>query len=117
MNEDTYGEIINGEDTYREIATDLRESGRCLVGWTDQDSTHLDILFVYRSPKYGTVQGGVQGSDLFVSIMRRGAFGFSVSEPDTAPAYYDEKLGGGLNATSIQLAALVNGVKKALQAA
>lgn len=117
MNEDTYGEIINGEDTYREIVTDLRESGRCLIGWTDQNGTHLDILFVYRSPIYGTVQGGLKGSDLFVSIMRRGAFGFESENADTAPAYYDEKLGGGLHSTSIPLAELINGVKTALQGA
>lgn len=115
MNYDQYGEVVNGEKTYRAIAEDLSQTP-VLVGWTDQNGTHLDILFTRSAMKYGTVQGGVQGSDLFVSIMRWGAFGFDPDEKETHNGYYDEKLGNraSLGPTASPLAELINGVKKYL---
>lgn len=116
MKHDEYGEVINHPDTYQGIADCLMAVGKCLVGWTDQAGTHFDLLFVYRVPHYGTnIQGGIVPSrDLFVSIMRRGAFAFLVREAETHPGYYDEKLGGGLGTSKEPLAELINEVKARL---
>ena len=37
MNVDEYGEIINGEDTYREIAKHLIKGESVGIGWTDEN--------------------------------------------------------------------------------
>lgn len=114
MEYDTYGEVINGEGTYSEIALKLKLDLPVLIGWTDDDGTHFDILFVKDAEVYGTIQGGVKGTDLFVSVMRRGAFGFEIDKTDTHSGYYSEKLGGDMGSTSEKLAELINGVKKYL---
>ncbi len=112
MNYDEYGEVINGDLTYKGIAEELK-SNAVLVGWTDQDGTHFDVLFTLTTLIYGTVQGGIKKKDLFVSIMRKGAFGFEVENIDTHPNYYSEKL-AGMGSTAEKFAELVNGVKKYL---
>jgi hypothetical protein len=120
MKFDEYGEVINHEDTYNWIANDLTEGLKpVLVGWTDQNGTHLDILFTFWTKKYGTnIQGGISPSDLFVSIMRVGAFGFEVTDEGTHQSYYDEKLSGRFGTLGIEcsdkLAELINGVRKAI---
>ena len=115
MDYDTYGEVINGEGTYQWIANDLKEGLAVLIGWTDQKGTHFDILLKRGVQKYGSnIQGGIKGSDLFVSIMRRGAFGFEPENVDTHAGYFDEKLGGGMGSTSEALAELINGIKRNL---
>lgn len=114
MNYDEWGEIINGENTYKFIAGELG-SNALMVGWTDGNGTHFDVLFTLTALFYGTnIQGGLRKNDLFVSIMRRGAFGFEIEHTDTHSGYYDEKLGGGMGSTSEALAELINGVKKHL---
>lgn len=115
MKYDTYGEVVNHPDTYAEIAQNLKEGSSVLVGWTDSDMTHFDVLFTTNTVGFGTFQGGVRETDLFVSIMRRGAFGFEIDHEDTHAGYYDEKLGGGMGSTSEALAELINGVKKELK--
>ena len=45
MNVDEYGEVINGKDTYFEIAKHLMKGESVGIGWTDEDSTHFDIIF------------------------------------------------------------------------
>lgn len=110
---DESGEVINGEETYEAIAEELR-SNAVLVGWTDGTESHLDILFTYTALIYGVVQGGVKRGYLFVSIMRRGSFGFDVSHKDTHAGYYEEKLGNMGAECSEKVAELINGVKKYL---
>lgn len=112
MNFDDYSEVINGEDTYKEIARELGKENNVIIGWTDQEGTHYDILFTFCALKYGSLQGGVKGGDLFVSIMRVGAFGFDIQNEDTAPGYFSEKLHIGGGSTAVKLAELINGVKK-----
>lgn len=115
MDYDIYGEVINGERTYEWIANDLKEGIAVLIGWTDQNSTHFDILLKLGVQKYGSnFQGGIKGSDLFVSIMRRGAFAFEPENVDTHAGYFDEKLGGGMGDTREALAELINGIKSKL---
>ena len=113
MDYDEYGEVINGEKTYLGIAEELGKNA-VLVGWTDQNGTHFDVLFTLSALKFGTVQGGISGKDLFVSVMRVGAFGFEADHTDTAAGYYAEKLGRDkfFGPSADPLAELINGVKK-----
>lgn len=118
MNYDDYGEVVNGDSTYRGIAEELHHNA-VIVGWSDVHGTHFDILFTLTALRYGDqIQGGIRpGTDLFVSIMRWGAFAFEVNNADTHPGYYEEKLGslGKFGEqTSAALADLINGVRKAL---
>lgn len=115
MNYDEYGEIINGEETYKGIAEELKGRRSVLIGWTDQQGTHLDILFTLWALKYGSTQGGLRDDDLFISVMRLGSFGFEIAHDDTDPGYYNEKLGGRLGSTSEPLAELINSVKRNLK--
>jgi len=115
MNRDTYGEVINGDKTYRTIAEWLVKNYSVMVGWTDNHGTHFDILFNFHTLIAGNnIQGGIKNTDLFVSIMRRGAFGFDVEHENTAPGYYGEKLFVDSVPTQEALAELINGVKKEL---
>lgn len=113
MKKDEYGEIINGEETYHAVAMQLKETGSCIIGWSDEGGTHFDILFTLRPSQYGILQGGVRGdSDLFVSIMRIGSFGFEISDKETHFGYYNEKLGGNLGSTAEKLGELINKIKE-----
>ncbi len=117
LNFDDYEEVINGEGTYEGIAEELGRNS-VLVGWSDGKGTHLDILFTLTALRFGSqVQGGIRPhKDLFVSIMRMGAFGFDPEHTDTHGGYYDEKLTGFRLGTecAAALADLINGVKKHL---
>lgn len=44
MNYNKYNEVINGTETYKRIATGLLDNKTIGIGWTDEDSTHLDII-------------------------------------------------------------------------
>ena len=114
MKYDDYGEVINAPETYQEIADTLKRMN-VLIGWTDGEGTHLDILFTAKADGFGTFQGGVKDTDLFVSIMRMGAFGFEKEKDDTHAGYYEEKLGDRLGSTADALAQLINGIKKLLK--
>lgn len=109
-----YGIVINSEKTYEAIAHSLLQLKPVLIAWTDQEGTQLDILLNYMAIKYGPAQGGVRGTDLFVSVMRVGAFGFDAKEKDTHPRYYSEKLGLGSGVTVEKFAELINGIKSKL---
>lgn len=109
---DEFGEAINSLGTYKTIADLIRDGKSCIVGWTDQEGTHLDILFTYGASHIGgMLQGGVRSTDLFVSVMRIGTFGFEIDRLDTHPSYFGEKLKLGKNVTTEKLADLINGVK------
>ena len=122
MRTDEYGCVLNGPETYNGIAALLREHGSCIVPWTDEEGTQFDILFnVFRVPEQmvshglGLIQGGLNSRDLFISIMRVGAFAFEREKTDTHASYYAEKLripAGGH--TSEKLAELFNQVKLSL---
>lgn len=45
MDIEKYGEVINGENTYKAIAKNLKNGKSVIVGWTDEEGTHFDILF------------------------------------------------------------------------
>ena len=116
MTTDEYGEVINHKKTYIDIAHHLRKEGRILIGWTDENGTHFDILFVLNPILEGSnIQGGIRQTDLIVGIMRIGLFGFEVARQDTNYGYIGGKLNiGGQNITTEKVAELINGVKKEL---
>lgn len=121
MLKDEYGEVINGKETYEDIASNIGDREPLLFGWTDGQGTHFDILIVYRAycENSASLQGGIRPSDLFVSIMRVGAFGFEVNDLVKHPGYIAEKLGvrldWGLGTTAKALADLITGVIAELQ--
>lgn len=117
MKYDDWGEVVNDPETYDEVAQLLIEDNSVLLGWTDQNMTHLDILLTIKPSGFGTHQGGIRpATDIFVSIMRRGSFGFEIANEDTHSGYYEEKLGGPMGSTADAVAELVNEVKKRLRA-
>lgn len=109
MNTGIYGEVINGKDTYFEIAKHLMKGESVGIGWTDEDSTHFDIIFTLGVKKYGLFQGGIKGTDLFVSIIRWSSFGFN-TDGVMHGGYIQEKLRLGDNITGEKVKELVNGV-------
>lgn len=107
---DEYGEVINGEKTYKDIKLKLENGENVLIGWTDQIGSHYDILFSKPPIKTGPIQFGLGiGIKVFVSIMFRGAFGFS-KEGYKSPGYISEKLHIPNYETAERLADLINGV-------
>ena len=114
MNVDEYGEVINGEDTYFEIAKHLMEGESVGIGWTDEDSTHFDIIFTLGIAKYGLFQGGIKADDLFVSIIGWSSYGFKTDGVKLG-GYIQEKLRlSNYDITGEKVKELVNGVIECL---
>ena len=111
MNQDKYGEIINGEETYIEIAKKLKKGKSVIIGWTDEEYTHLDILFTGGAYKEdgNYLQRGLRGRELFVSIMSIGAFGFDVDVLKSS-GYVAEKLNLRGQPTLDKFTELLNGI-------
>lgn len=113
MKRDNYDEIINGQETYRTIAAKLLQGDSVLIGWTDEEFTHMDILFTLSAyvPYKNTIQGGLRANDLFISIMRVGSFGFDTHNTKHYN-YYAEKLKYEKEPEyfKVKLAELFNGV-------
>lgn len=117
MNKDSYEEVINGQETYDEIAGQLLLGNNVMIGWTDEDGSHYDILFCYKKMfmSGSNIQGGINPrSDLFVSIMRLGAFSFEVEKTGTHYKYYSEKLGIRSLESIISIADLIEGIKRSI---
>lgn len=121
MNYDGYDTVINGEETYKETARVLLQDHAIIYPWTDERSTQLDILFTYQPQtcfEYGLsshLQGGVRVSDLFVSIMRWGAFSFQLDDNSLSADYIAEKFcKDNVSPTMDKLAQLIEGVRKEL---
>lgn len=110
MNVDEYGEVINGEDTYREIAKHLIKGESVGIGWTDENSTHFDIIFTLGIAKYGLFQRGIKFDDLFVSIIGWSSYGFKTDDIKLG-GYIQEKLRlSDYDITGEKVKELVNGV-------
>lgn len=114
MNIDSYGEVINGENTYKEIADNLRAGKSVIIGWTDEKYTHLDLLFNYHTLKEGTLQRGLRGNELYISIIGMGAFGFDTNNNDKAEGYIEEKLNIHGEPTVTKITELINNIIKRL---
>ena len=108
-------EVKNGPKTFKTVAETIQTTGSCMVGWTDEGDTHLDVLFTYRPEFKGKIQGGIRPSSyLFISIMRMGAFGFRMDLGPIEHGYINEKLGPLGSPTAEKLTELINAVRKNL---
>lgn len=114
VNEDSYQEALNGYKTYKAIAKELLEYGRCIIGWSDGKYDHRDILFTYRPHKYGNLQRGLRWTYLFVSIIDYSSMGFLIEDGDCDNtkhvSYLKEKLRLADNDCDDKICELVNGV-------
>lgn len=114
MNVDTYGEIINGNTTYKKIANELVSKNNVIIGWTDKKYDHRDILFTLRPKKYGSLQRGLNfNSHLYVSIIDCTSMGFLIqNENDNRKSeeYIMEKLRLHDNHCDKAICELINGV-------
>lgn len=109
---DEWGEVINSEETYKAIAEEVNGGGRCLIGWSDGAGTHYDILFVTLPIHLGgQIQRGIdEDTDLFVSVMSKGSFGFEINDIWKSPDYVAEKLRMSRDISTEKLAELINGI-------
>jgi len=114
---DEFTEICNGEDTYGAIAEVLKNQRSCIIGWTDERGSHFDVLFnilpLGFAQRPGTIQKNINiGFDLFVSIMKVGAFAFDISRHNTDFHYIEEKFNFNFGETTGKaLADLINGIR------
>ena len=110
MNENEYFEIINGEKTYQYIANSLKSGNAIMIGWTDDEFTHYDIMFKWKVAGEGGYQRGIKNSDLFVSVMSIGAFGFKIDDKKYS-TYVAEKLFNSHCDSSVEkVTELINGI-------
>jgi hypothetical protein len=114
FNFDKDGEVINGSGTYKVIARNLKSGLATLIGWTDENYTHFDILFTYRNVTGdGYYQRGIRLSDLFVSIIDHSSFGFKADYEKDA-GYISEKLRLQGDENIKKITQLINGIIKEL---
>lgn len=114
MNIDEYNEVINGEKTFAEIAKCLINDGKCIIGWTDEQCDHRDILFTFE-PKHlgGVLQRGLIWCYLYVSIMDFSSMGFLIEDDNNnvkSNEYIKEKLRLHDNHCDEAICDLINGV-------
>ena len=89
-----------------------RSGKSVIIGWTDEEYTHLDILFTGGAYKEdgNQLQRGLRADDLYISIMGKSSFGFYTDSSDKSVGYIAEKLNLGINETSRKLTELINGI-------
>jgi hypothetical protein len=116
LDQDEYGEVFNSERTFTGLARLLEKHISVVIGWTDQEGSHLDILFVVAPVQAGGLQRGMSAqTDLFVAVSHFGMFGFEIKEDgELFAGYVGEKLRLGDNITTQKLAELIDGVRKRL---
>lgn len=112
MNYNKYREIINGEETYKVIAQRLKENKMVGIGWTDEESTHFDILFKLEFEKFGDFQRGIRANYLVVSIIDHTSYAFNIDDIKMGD-YIQEKLRMN-NSCGNKVAELINGIIKVL---
>lgn len=114
MNIDKYEEIINGEDTFKQIAYYLINEGlSVIIGWTDEGCDHRDILFTYRPVVRGNLQRGLRWCYLYVSIIDFTSYGFLIegkTDNRKHEGYLMEKLRLHENNCDKKICELINGV-------
>lgn len=120
MERDEYGEVINGDRTYSEIAHAIIERHETvLIGWNDKQYTHYDIIFGATPKRVGVVQGGRAHCDIFVAIYGVGCAGFR-ADTESSVDYVAEKLFNTRRELErretediVAITELINGVKRA----
>ena len=112
FNYDSFGEVINGKETYNAIARALKNYEAIGIGWTDEKYTHLDIIFKLGITKIGYFQRGIRDYYLYVSIIGHNSFAFI---PDTIKeGNYIQARMNMEDSCGDKLAELVNGVIESL---
>lgn len=105
-----YNEVISCKANYKLIANLLLQGKSVGIGWTDELSTHLDIIFKlgidYETGLFQRVH------DLFVGVIDHMCYGFKTSDIKLG-GYIQEKL-RMQNETGDKLAELINGIIKAM---
>ena len=109
MNYDDWGEVTNGEKTYKGIASVLLSGQTIGIGWTDQEYTHLDLIFnLGIDEKIGQFQRGMKQYYLYISIIDHTCMGFRTDDVKN-PEYIMEKLRMN-DVTGNKLSELINGI-------
>lgn len=109
MDMDKYEEITSGPLTCIAIATQIYEGKTVGIGWTDEEGTHLDLVFkLGLDEKHGYFQRGIKKEDLFIGIIGHNFYGFN-SDSIKEGTYIQEKLMLG-DVTGDKLAELINGI-------
>ena len=108
---DEYGEFLACPENIESVVDKLLATGSVLIGWSDGEATHYDVLLNYIVDFYPenrvSFQRGIHYNDLFVSVIGRGAFGFDIEEDCyLSPYYFEEKM----NIDSPELAAFISDV-------
>ena len=117
MNKDSYGEIINGPDTFRILAEGLPKYHSIIIGWTDGAYDHRDIMFTLWATKDGNLQSGRRWANFYVSIMGFSCAGFALERYKSNqmhPGYIKEKLSLNDNSCDDKICELINGVIRQL---
>lgn len=112
MNYNKYDEVINGEHTYRTIVENLKKCNTVGIGWTDEISSHHDIIFKLGVVEYGYFRRGIKWYDLYVSIIGHTSYAFDTS-CEKGTAYIQEKINMH-NESGVKIAQLINGVIREL---
>lgn len=109
MNMNEYLEVINGNDTYRTIAKYLLKDKTVGIGWTDEESTHYDIIFTLGlNLKCGSFQRGIKADYLYVSIIDHTSYAFKTDSIKIGD-YVVEKLRMP-NTCGYKINELINGI-------
>lgn len=112
---DEYGEVINHQQTFEELARILKKKGAVVFGWSDREGTHFDVVLTLQPTQFGLLQGGQRGStDLFVGVRGMGCFGFDRYETKSHWHYIEGKIGHMGPVTGQAFGELINGVRKYL---
>ena len=111
FNQTPQGEVSNGHSTYNSIVKILEKHGCVLIGWTDRENIHFDIMFSLPAP-VGWLQRDITHEDLCVTIFGFGAAAFNINEIEVLPAYIADKLGLQMSDALLKLAELINNIRK-----
>jgi hypothetical protein len=94
------------------IATLLQENSSVFINiQIEEEYSQYDVLFSYGFKNCGKHQRGILSTDLVISVIGFGSYGFRTDIADTDPSYYVEKLGIHSNYLSF----LFNEVRKKIK--
>lgn len=117
MDEDEFGAIFNGPNTFWGLAKELLEHRSTIFAWKDELGTMYTILLAIDPPRAstGALSSGLNSSsDLFIGVAGRGFFGFD-RRYTLDGGYVGEKLKINATGTANKLAELIMGVRNILQ--
>lgn len=115
LTQDEYGVVHNSSETYATLAKILHTQHMWMMGWSDDASSHLDVLLAVVSENSGPLNTmDTNLPKMVIGVSRMGIYGFNFLRfSPLHPAYVAEKLGMRLSPTTEALTDLVNGVLEA----